>query len=155
MRFTNTEDLASLLKFAVDPQKQTEGGCLTLTLLEVQQVMGEARLDFDAKNSEDARRIKRPARYTAGEEVGWWDLGQGSYWVTYRERVEIPTGCALFLQPHVRLLRNGIWHPTVLIRDWDRDMDGIMLAVSSRGVRISENALVSSGIIIHTDRDQS
>lgn len=151
MRFMNTEDLANLLKFAVDPQRQTEEGCLTLTLLEVQQVMGEARLDFDGKNSEDARRIKRPARYTAGEEVGWWDLGQGSYWVTYRERVEIPTGCALFLQPHVSLLRNGIWHPTVLIRDWDRDMVGIMLSVSSRGIRISENAPVSSGIILQPD----
>ncbi|TNF49257.1 hypothetical protein EP232_01630 [bacterium] len=151
----DTEDLANLLRFAVDPQKQTEGGNLILTLLEVQQIMGEARLDFNPENSEDARRIKRPARNVTGEEVGWWDLGQGSYWVTYRERVEIPVGCALFLQPHVRLLRNGIWHPTTLIRDWDRDMDGMMLTVSSRGIRISEKAPVSLGTIIQPDRDQS
>ena len=155
MRFLETGQLVNLLRFAKHPEKQIEDGCLTLTLLEVQQIMGEARLDFDGQDSEDARRVKRPTRSAAGEDVGWWDLGQGVYWVTFRERVEIPPGGALFLQPHIRILRNGLWHPTMLIRDWDREMDGIMLTVSSRGIKISENAPVSSGLILLPDSDLS
>jgi len=154
MRFLSTGELSGLLRFAADPEKQIEDGRITLTLLEVQQIMGEARLDFEDRESEDARRIKRPARSTAGEESGWWDLGQGVYWVTLRERVEIPQGCAFFLQPHSRILRNGLWHPTVLIRDWDQEMDGIMLSVLSRSVRIRENSPVSSGMILHPGSDR-
>lgn len=155
MRFLEPGELTSLLRFAAHPDKQVEAGWLTLTLLEVQQIMGEGRLDFDGEDSEDARRIKRPARSAAGEDAGWWDLGQGTYWVTCRERVEIPLGCVLIMQPHTRILRNGLWHPTMLIRDWDREMEGIMLSVMSRGVRIRENAPVSSGLILQPDPDGS
>jgi deoxycytidine triphosphate deaminase len=141
-------DLVKILRFAADPDAQTADGRLTLTLGDVEQIMGEGRLDLSGGRSEDARRIKRPAKKASGDDLGWWDLGQGSYWVRYNEIVEIPPGHLLVLQPHVRLMRNGVWHPCVLLEDWEEQMDGVMLTVSTRGVRLSENAPVSTGILI-------
>lgn len=145
---TKPENLMKILRFAVDPAAQTASGRITLTLLDVEQIMGEGRIDFSGEASEDARRIKRPARKASGEDTGWWDLGQGTYWVAYNERVDIPQGHLLLVQPHVKLMMNGVWHPTLAVEDWDRDMGRVMLSVSSRGVKLSENAPLSSAILL-------
>ncbi|UCF31439.1 MAG: hypothetical protein JSV26_03200 [bacterium] len=142
------DDLKNILRFAVDPDAQTTGGRITLTLLDVEQIMGEGRLDSSGRASENARRIKRPARRAAEEDLGWWDLAQGSYWVAYNERVDVPDGHLLLIQPHVSLMKNGLWHPTVAVEDWDSQMEGMLLLVSSRGVMVSENAPLSVATLV-------
>jgi len=151
VRFLDSTELEKILKFPVRPDGQVSGSLITMTLCDVHQIMGEAELGPDDAGTKEARRIKRPSRRSTGEEIGWWDLGQGAYWITYNERVEIPPDCVLVIQPHKRILSNGVWHPAVLIRDWDKEMEGMLLTVSSRGIRASENTVISCGFVLQVD----
>lgn len=143
MRFLGADEIGRILRFAVDQGSQLQGDTLTLTLLDVEQIMGEGSLGSADAEPEDARRIKRPAKRSSGQNRGSWDLAQGSYWVTYNERIEIPAAGLLVLQPHVNLLRNGVWHPTLVIRNWDDQMEGMLLTVAARGVKVEENTALS------------
>lgn len=144
----SSKDLERLLRFALDPVRQSQGGQLALTLLDIEQIMGEGKLGPDGALREDARRVKRPAVRRAGAKQGHWELTQGAYWATYNERIEVPEGALLVLQPHPALLRNGVWHPTMAVRDWDRDGGGVLLVVSARGVRVEESTPISVGFVI-------
>ena len=147
MKITGTDDLKGVLRFATNPERQTENNRITLTVLDVEQIMGEGRIDPDEGKSEEARRVKRPLRKSSQDPAGNWDLVQGPYWVTYNETVEIPDGSSLILQPHEELMKNGLWHPTLVARDW-ADVPGILLVVTARGVRLMEGAPISTGFIV-------
>jgi deoxycytidine triphosphate deaminase len=147
MKIIGTDDLKGSLRFALDPDRQTAGDRIVLTVLEVMQIVGEGRIDLDEDKAEEARRIKRPSRKSTRDAAGNWDLAQGAYWMTYSETVQIPDGASLILQPHHTLMRNGLWHPTLIVRDW-AEMSGILLVVSARGVRMMEGAPLSTGFIV-------
>jgi deoxycytidine triphosphate deaminase len=146
MKIIGTGDLKKLLRFARDPEEQVKDDRIILTVLEVTQIVGEGRIDLDEGNAEEARRVKRPSRKSSQDPVGNWDLTQGAYWVTYNETVQIPDGGSLLLQPHQALMRNGLWHPTLVVRDW-AEVSGVLLVVTARGVRLMEGAPISTGFI--------
>lgn len=146
MNFLDSNDLKELVRFASDTDEQTSGGRITLTLREVLQITGEGRVAPDSGEEDLARTIKRPARKAAGDPAGYWELAQGAYWVTYNESVRIPDDSALILQPHEGVMVNGLWHPTLVVRDWD-EMKGVLLTVGARGVKLLEGAPVSTGFI--------
>ena len=148
MKIVGTDDLKELIRFAVDSNRQTEGDRLTLTVLDIMQIAGEGRIDPDESKAEEARRIKRPSRRSSSDPVGNWDLTQGAYWVTYNESVLIPDEGFLILQPHQALMKNGLWHPTLVVRDWS-EMNGVLLVVSAKGVRMMEGAPLSTGFIVN------
>lgn len=147
MKFIGTDDLKGLLRFATNPEGQTENDRLVLTILDVTQIVGEGRIDVDEGKAEEARRVKRPLRKSSQDPIGNWDLAQGAYWVTYNETVEMPVGSSLILQPHQALMRNGLWHPTLVVRDW-AEVSGVLLVVTARGVRLMEGAPISTGYIV-------
>jgi deoxycytidine triphosphate deaminase len=147
MKIVGTGDLKKFLRFARDPEGQVVDDRIILTVLEVTQIVGEGRIDFDEGRGEEARRVKRPSRKSSQDPVGNWDLTQGAYWVTYNETVQIPDGGSLLLQPHQALMRNGLWHPTLVARDW-AEVSGVLLVVTARGVRLMEGAPISTGFII-------
>jgi deoxycytidine triphosphate deaminase len=147
MKIIGTGDLKKLLRFARDPEEQVKDDRIILTVLEVTQIVGEGRIDLDEGNAEEARRVKRPSRKSSQDPVGNWDLTQGAYWVTYNETVQIPDGGSLLLQPHQALMRNGLWHPTLVVRDW-AEVSGVLLVVTARGVRLMEGAPISTGFIV-------
>ena len=147
MKIVGTGSLKEILRFARDPKEQTDGDRIVLTVLDIMQIVGEGRIDPDAANAEDARRIKRPLRKSTKDAVGNWDLAQGAYWVTYNETVQVPDDASLILQPHEELMKNGLWHPTLVVRDW-AEMTGVLLVVSARGVRMMEGSPISTGFIV-------
>ena len=149
MKIAETEELKNLLRFAPDAGGQTVNDRLTLTILDVTQIMGEGRIGPGEGEDGEARRIKRPSRKSSSDPAGYWDLTQGAYWVTFNEEVRIPEKGCLILQPHPALMINGLWHPTLLVRDW-AELSGILLVVTARGVRIMETAPISIGFIIKT-----
>lgn len=149
MRIVETDYLKELFRFARDLDKQTEGDRLTLTILDILQIVGEGCIDINGTGSEEARRVKRPSRKSTRDPSGYWDLTQGAYWVSYNETVQIPGGSSLVLQPHQALLINGLWHPTLIVRDW-AEVSGILLVVSAKGVRVIEGAPISTGYIIES-----
>jgi len=146
MKIIGTGDLKKLLRFAPDPEGQTKEDRIILTVLEVVQIVGEGRIHPDEGKAEEARRVKRPSRKSSQDPVGNWDLTQGAYWVTYNETVQIPDGASLILQPHQALMRNGLWHPTLVARDWT-EVSGVLLVVTARGVRLMEGSPLSTGFI--------
>ena len=147
MKIIGTDDLKGILRFAPDPQRQTAGERIVLTVLEIMQIVGEGRIDLDEGKAEEARRIKRPSRKSSSDPAGNWDLAQGAYWMSYNETVQIPVGSTLVLQPHHTLMGNGLWHPTLFVRDW-AEVPGILVVVTARGVRIMEGAPLSTGFIV-------
>ncbi len=147
MKIIETDELKGLLRFATDPEGQTKNDRITLTVLDIMQIMGEGRIDRDEVKGEEARRVKRPSRKSSRDPVGYWDLAQGAYWVTYNETVEIHDEVSLILQPHQALMRNGLWHPTLVVQDW-KEVSGILLVVTARGVRLMEGAPLSTGFIV-------
>jgi len=147
MKIVGTDDLKGLLRFATNPEGQTENDRIVLTVLGVMQIVGEGRIDPNEDMSEEARQVKRPLRKSSQDATGNWDLAQGPYWVTYNESVQIPDGGFLILQPHQALLKNGLWHPTLIVRDW-AEVPGILLTVAARGVRLMEGAPLSTGFIV-------
>jgi len=147
LKAIKTDELKKLIRFAPDPTGQTKNDRILLTILDVMQIVGEGRIDQDEDKNEEARRVKRPSRKSSQDPVGNWDLTQGAYWVTYNETVQIPVGASLILQPHETLMKNGLWHPALVVRDW-AEVSGILLVVTARGVRIVENAPISTGFII-------
>lgn len=147
MKIIPSKGLGKLLRFAPDPISQTARDRLTLTLLEIYQIIGEAVVDRYPDTVEEARRIKRPAKKAAGAAVGHWDLVQGTYWVTYNETVNIPEDTVLFLESHPSLHRNGVFHASATITDWS-EISGVLLMVGARGVRLTEGAPISVGRMI-------
>lgn len=147
MKIAGTEELEKLLRFAPDTDSQTANDRLTLTVLDVTQIVGEGKIGPEGEDGTDARRVKRPSRKSSSDPAGYWDLVQGAYWVTFNEEVLIPDGGSLILQPHPQLMINGLWHPTLVVRDWS-EVSGILLVVTARGVRIMESAPLSTGFIV-------
>jgi hypothetical protein len=147
MYFLGSDELKKLVRFAADTDGQPHGNGLTFTVLNVHQITGEGRVAPDSGEEDQARRIQRPARKSVGDPAGHWDLVQGPYWVTYNESVRIPDGGGLILQPHHAIMINGLWHPTLVVRDWT-EMSGILLIVGARGVRLVEGAPVSTGNMV-------
>ena len=146
MNFLDSESLKKLVRFAGDPEEQTRGGKLTLTLLDVFQITGEGRVAPDADEEDQARTIKRPARKAAGDPEGYWELTQGVYWITYNESVRIPDDGFMILQPGEGIMINGLWHPTLIVREWS-EMKGMLLTVGARGVRLVEGAPITTGYL--------
>lgn len=73
------------------------------------------------------------------DDYGWWNLDGGQYLVEYNERLAAAE--AMFvLQPHRALVERGAFHPTLHLNDLPR----IPVSVPSGGVRIKENARVST-----------
>ncbi len=149
MKFLTDTELMKIFRFAPDLEVQTLDGRLVFTLMKIQQILGEGRIAVSSSESEDARCVKRPVRGATGEgNQAWWDLGQGSYLITYNETVDLPEGGSLIIQPHASAMKNGLWHPTLFVRDWDRDMEAVLMVVSVRGLRIQENSPVSVGYVM-------
>ncbi len=149
MKFLTDVELRGILQFAPDPEAQTTDGRLIFTLMRIEQILGEGKVAVSPEGSEDARRVKRPARGSTGDESdAWWELGEGSYLITYNEKLDVPEGGTLVIQPHASVMKNGLWHPTLFVRDWDRDMEAVLMVVSVRGLRIQENSPVSVGYIM-------
>ncbi len=144
MKVIFSEELVKLIRFAPDPVSQTAGDRLTLTLLEIFQIVGEAVIGRYPDTIEEARRIKRPARKAAGATVGHWDLVQGVYWVTFNETVKIPEGSVLFLENHPSLHQNGVVQASRTVTEWS-EVSGTLLMVGARGVKLQEGAPLSIG----------
>lgn len=147
LKIVRSDELVEYLRFAADPDGQTAHNRLILTLLDIYQIVGEAEVGRYPDKVEQARRIKRPSRKTAGAAFGHWTLVEGVYWITYNEAVIIPEGTVLFLENHPSLMENGVLQNSRYVLDWS-DVSGALLMVGARGVKLSEGAPVSVGRMV-------
>jgi len=93
-----------------------------------------------------ADNVREPA---AREDVqadkdGWWDLHRGSYVITYREKVNLPTDLMALSRPRSSLLRSGVAiHSAVWDAGYSGRGEGLMAVLNSRGYRLQRGARVA------------
>ena len=61
MKIIGSDSLKELVRFAPDPEKQTCGDRIVLTVLDIMQITGEGSIDPDPQMVEEARLIIRPS----------------------------------------------------------------------------------------------
>ena len=131
---------AKYLSNIVHEPTQTEGQGVDLTAREIYEVAAPGRVDFGGGELEAAELEPHHAeKRNPDDEYEWWNLDSGTYLVEYNESVNA-TDITLTVQTRAELLKRGAFHPTLRITKLPR----IPLTVSGAGLRIKENARVST-----------
>lgn len=112
---------------------------LDLTLADVREIEEPGRVDFGGGELEDAGTTPHErTRRDPEDEYQWWYLDAGSYLIEYNE--SLTSEKPLTIQPRDALLARGAFHPTVTVKK----LDSIPLSVGGAGIRLKENARVST-----------
>jgi len=136
----STTDPVEFVDGIVHEPTQTEGLGLDLTVADVHRVETPGRIDFGGGELEPAETaaVETELR-NPDDDYGWWNLDGGQYLVEYNERLNAAD--AMFvLQPRRALVEHGAAHPSLHTNDLPR----VPLSVVDGGVRIKENARVST-----------
>lgn len=125
---------------------QTEGRGVDLTVAAVHEPTGPGSVDFGGGELAAATTEPRePERRDPDDEYGWWMLDPRTYLVAYNESVS-RSDLQFTLQTRDALLERGAFHPTLRVTDLPR----VPLSVGPAGIRIKENARISTVVDIHT-----
>lgn len=107
-----------------------------------------AVLDFGGSEYQGTEREPIPPRLADDPKYGWWQLKTGHYFVQYNETP--PAKGITIVYPHERLIRAGCYHTPFVIAPSSSEPTKItlesLLVVGSNGVRIKENARISTAI---------
>ncbi len=75
---------------------------------------------------------------------GWWDLHQGAYVITYREKVNLPSHLTALVLPRSSLLRSGVTlHGAVWDAGYSGRGEGLLAVLNPRGYRLQRGARVA------------
>ncbi len=133
------EELASELEGIVHEPTQVGDHGVDLTVAEVHEVRGPGRVDFGGGELEspDLEPHERTWR-DPDDDYQWWHLPGGTYLLEYNESASLAENARL--QARRPVLASGASHPTLSVRELKR----VPLTVSPGGIRIKENARVST-----------
>ncbi len=131
--------LADRFENLVHEPTQVRNGVVDLTVADVFVVDEPGRVDFGGDELADpALERHGTVKRNPDDDYEWWHLSGGQYLLAYNERL---TGDApVRAQTRRELRRDGAFHPTLVTADLDR----MPLSVPTGGVRIKENARVST-----------
>ncbi|WP_424017515.1 dCTP deaminase [Halorientalis pallida] len=122
---------------------QTEEGGLDLTVAEIYEVTDPGRVDFGGGELDPAEAEPHPSeKRNDDDDYEWWHLDAGQYLLEYNESVaaDAPADRRLVVQTRAELLARGAFHPTLRVAELDR----VPLSVGGAGLRLKENARVST-----------
>ena len=137
-------ELTEYVDGIVHEPTQTEGRGLDLTVDAVREVVEPGRVDFGGGELEAAATEPVPTdRRNPDDDYGWWDLGAGVYLVEYNESISVPDGRSVVVQTRDAVRARGAFHPTLHLAGSD-PLDAIPLDVGDGGLRVKENARVST-----------
>jgi deoxycytidine triphosphate deaminase len=129
---------------------QTEGRGLDLTVDSIYEVTEPGRVDFGGGELEDATVTPHESGTRNPEDdYEWWDLAAGTYLVEYNESISTDD-MTLTVQTREALLERGVSHPTVQVTNLPR----VPLTVCGSGIRIKENARISTIVGATSNRDR-
>ncbi|WP_436926891.1 dCTP deaminase [Halosimplex amylolyticum] len=134
-------DLTAFVDDIVHESTQTEGRGLDLTVTEVHEVTTPGRVDFGGGELETADLAPHDRQYrNEGDDYQWWHLDAGQYLVEYNESLALPEDLVATVQTRDAVRARGAFHPTLRVSDLDR----VPLSVGGAGLRLKENARVST-----------
>ena len=133
-------EYAQFLDGIVHEPTQTEGRGFDLTVDEMYAVTGPGRVDFGGGELEPADVEPHDSeKRDPDDDYEWWHLDAGQYLVEYNESLAVDD-MSFTLQTRDELLERGAFHPTLHVTDLPR----VPLAVGDAGIRLKENARVST-----------
>jgi hypothetical protein len=133
-------ELTDVVDGLLHPDTQVSEDGIDLTVGAIHEVAAPGRVDFGGDEMEEADLEPCPlTRRSEGDEFQWWHLDAGQYVVQYNEFFvgEEPVR----LQPRYKVLARGASHPSLRVDD---HLPLVPLAVGGAGIRIKENARVST-----------
>jgi len=134
-------DLAAFVEDVVYEPTQTESRGFDLTVTEVYEVTGAGRVDFGGGELEPADLAPHDRQYRdEDDDYQWWHLDAGQYLLEYNESLALPEDLVATVQTRDAVRARGAFHPTLRVRDLGR----APLAVGGAGLRLKENARVST-----------
>jgi deoxycytidine triphosphate deaminase len=134
-------DLAAFVDGIVHEPTQTGGRGLDLTVTEVSEVTEPGRVDFGGGELEPAGTEPHDRHYrTEDDDYQWWDLSAGQYLLAYNESLALPDDVVATIQTRDAVRARGAFHPTLSTRRLDR----VPLSVGGAGLKLKENARVST-----------
>ena len=132
-------DLTSHVDGLLHEETQVTDRGLDLTVDEVYVVDDPGRVDFGGGELEDATLEAHEMQWrNEDDDYRWWHLDGGQYLLAYNER--LATDRPLLVQPRDALRERGAFHPSLRVESLDR----VPLAVPPGGIRLKENARVST-----------
>jgi len=142
-------EIIEYLEDLVYEEKQLQEDGVYLTLKRVLTFLKRGDIDFGGGEYRESEiRGISPERISTEDKYGWWSLREGEYLIEFNEKIKesIPQEDVIILQPALRLIRNGAYHPTIIIGE--PGSITTILYVGKRGLSIKENARISKLIII-------
>ena len=126
---------------------QTEGRGVDLTVTEVYEIAADGRVDFGGGELEAASLTphERTLR-NEDDDYEWWHLDAGQYLLEYNESLSLPGDTVATVQTRDAVLARGAFHPTLSLQELDR----VPLSVGGAGLKLKENARVSTLIGVET-----
>lgn len=151
MRFIKNKELEESWKNLIYPPKQLEGATLDLTVKRIYSFKKQGALDFGGSEYQPVDLEPLSPIIEDDPKYGWWTLSPGMYILEYNEN--LPGGEFLaIVYPHQCLLGTGCFHPSFIV-DPSKTSQTIqgLLSVNSQGVRIKENARISTVLTFRMD----
>jgi deoxycytidine triphosphate deaminase len=126
--------------------KQMKDASLDLTIKKLFTFSNQGALDFGGSEYQPIDLQPLTPKVEKDPKYGWWIISQGEYLVEYNEVFSRPN-CLAVIFPHQRLISVGCFHPVFII-DSQENSESIqgLLIVNRDGVRIKENARISTAI---------
>lgn len=123
----------------VDITTQLQPNGIDLRVERMQRLTSPARFGAsDASREAAAREDVEP------DADGWWDLPQGAYVITYREKVNLPPDLTALIRPRSSLLRSGVAiHGAVWDAGYSGRGEGLLSVLNERGYRLQRGARVA------------
>jgi len=149
MKKRRGNEIIDYLENIIYKDKQVQNNGVHLTVKKISSLTERGDIDFGGSEyGESEIREIHPEKISPDDKYGWWSLSEGEYLIVYNEKIRdsIPQEDIIFLQPALRLVRNGSYHPTLIINN--QGSITTTLFVGKRGLKIKENARISKLLII-------
>lgn len=135
-----------LIEGLLDADQQIQPNGVDLSLFSVQGFQSGGQLGFDS-----SERIL-PQLAAIDFEVGWVNLPQGQYLVTFNEIVHLPLQIMALGRPRSSLLRMAVSVGTAV---WDAGYNGrsqsLLMVYNPGGVRLAQNARLMQLVFFEID----
>lgn len=119
---------------------QTEGTGFDLTVADIHETTEPGRVDFGGGELEAATTEPHATqKRNDDDDYAWWHLDDGQYLIEYNESLA-SADMRFQLQTRDELVARGASHPTL----WVTELAPVPLSVGGAGIRIKENARVST-----------
>lgn len=146
MELIKSNEFLKSWKNLIHLPKQMKEVSLDLTVKKLFTFSNQGALDFGGSEYQPIDLQPLNPKVEKDSKYGWWIISQGEYLIEYNEVFSRPN-CLTVIFPHQRLISVGCFHPVFILgtQENSETIQGLLI-VNREGVRIKENARISTAI---------